>query len=120
MAMFRKALFLGATIVLLGACSAWAGVVEFSWDPNTETDLAGYKLYHGTAPRTQAPYTSAVTINNRTATSWSLSLSPGTYYFALTAFDTSGHESGFSTEAMAVVEDPVTSPGKPGRPALFE
>ena len=77
--MFRKALFLSAIAVLLGASSAWTGVVEFSWDPNTESDLAGYKLYRGTAPRTHVPYTSSVTITNRTATSWSLSLPPGTY-----------------------------------------
>jgi hypothetical protein len=76
--------------------------VTLSWDaPTTNadgtplTDLSGYKVYLGTAPRT---YTSSVDAG--VATSMVLTnLTQGTtYYFAVTAYDTGKLESGYSNE----------------------
>mgnify|MGYP000008795147 CR=1 FL=1 len=95
-----------------------AATVTLAWDPNTESDLAGYKLYYGNSPRTQAPYTQTVVINDKAATTWQITLEPGGYYFALTAYDASGNESGYSAEVSAEVS-PINPPGKPGRPILI-
>lgn len=68
--------------------------VTLSWDPNTEPDLAGYKVYYGTSSHN---YTETIDVGN-TTTYQITGLSEGTYYFAVTAYDTSGNESDFSDE----------------------
>jgi len=103
--------------VLLGAQTGWAATVNLAWNANTETDLGGYKLYYGATPRSQGSYPNVAVINSKSATTWQLTLSSGTYYFGLTAFDTSGNESTFSAEVSAVVSG-VQPPGKPGKPLL--
>ncbi len=97
----------------------WADMVTLGWQANGEDDLAGYKLYYGTTSRDQGSYDETEVISDKDAITWELDLSPNTYYFALTAFDTSGNESGFSTEVSAVIS--ASSPlGKPGTPILIE
>ena len=66
-----------------------------TWNPNTDTNLAGYKVYKGTA---SGVYGSPITVGN--VTSYTISnLGVGnTYYFAVTGYNTSGVESGFSNE----------------------
>jgi len=76
---------------------AEADNVTFGWDPNTDPDLAGYRLYYGNSPRSQGTYTQTVPINNKSATTWVISLQAGISYFALTAVDLSGNESGDQT-----------------------
>jgi hypothetical protein len=115
--MYARVLF-GVLVIftIVGAQAGWAAPVNLAWDPNTDTDLAGYKLYYGPTPRSQATYPNVVVIS-KSAVTWQLTLSSGTYYFALTAFDTSGNESAFSAELSTVV--PIVQPlGKPGKPFL--
>lgn len=71
-------------------------VLTATWNGNSESDLAGYRLHYGLKSRTYdndikiaVPETS-VTIKGLDSTL--------TYYFALTAFDTAGNESEFSKE----------------------
>jgi fibronectin type III domain protein len=53
-----------------------------NWDPNTESNMAGYKVYVGTASGVYGP---AVNVGNVT-TFKVINLSKGkTYYFAITA-----------------------------------
>jgi hypothetical protein len=55
------------------------------------TDLAGYHIYYGT---TAGAWTSTVVISVATETSYVVSgLAPGTYYFAIVAFNTAGEDS---------------------------
>jgi len=80
--------------------------VNLSWNANTESDLAGYRLYHGTA---SGAYGSPTQIGLQT-THTVTGLSPATtYFFALSAFDTSGNESGKSNE-VAFLVPPVQPP----------
>jgi len=68
---------------------------QLAWNPNTESDLAGYRVYYGTASRT---YGTPVNVGNVTSCPLT-GLSPGvTYYLAVTAYDTQNNESGFSNE----------------------
>ena len=63
-------------------------------DGSTLTDLAGYKIYYGNS---SGNYTNSVNVGNASSYTFS-SLNNGTYYFAATAYDTSGVESALSNE----------------------
>jgi fibronectin type 3 domain-containing protein len=67
------------------------------WDPNSETDLAGYKLYYGQA---SGSYDTTIDVGNQTT--YTLTDLPvgETYYIAATAYNTSGLESGYSNEVI--------------------
>jgi hypothetical protein len=82
------------------AAPARAQSVTLEWDANTESDLAGYKVYFGTASRT---YGAPITLGKVT-TYTVTGLTPGTtYYFAVTAYNTAGLESGYSNEVSATI-----------------
>ena len=93
-----------ATLTVTGG-----GVVSLAWDApttntdgsslNPATDLSLYKIYYGTASHA---YTTVLNVTNpgTTTISQTLSLSPGTYYFAVTTVDASGQESSYSNEVM--------------------
>lgn len=79
---------------------ARAAEVTLAWDANTEPDLAGYKVYWGTASRS---YQNNADVGNQT-TYTVTGLSEGvTYYFAATAYDIYGNESGYSNEVVYTV-----------------
>jgi hypothetical protein len=104
----RQSLLLALSLVFLlfGPTSFLdAADVTLSWTPNIESDLAGYKVYHGTTSRI---YGTAVDIGKQTSYVVT-GLGLGTHYFALTAYDTSGAESGFSNEVSKVLSD-TTAP----------
>jgi Fibronectin type III domain/Viral BACON domain len=75
--------------------SSSSNTASLSWNPPTSTSLAGYKVYVGTS---SGVYGSSINVGN--VTSYAVSnLGVGTtYYFAVTAYNTSGVESGFSNE----------------------
>lgn len=93
-------------LVLSHYSIAIAGDAVLSWDPNTESDLAGYKVYFGTA---HATYGSPVDVGNQT-TYTVIGLNSGTFYFAVTAYDTSGNESDPSNETTKTVSGDSTPP----------
>jgi Dockerin type I domain/Purple acid Phosphatase, N-terminal domain/Fibronectin type III domain len=94
---------LACTLALILPGALIAGDVVLQWDANTETDLAGYKVYYGTV---SGSYGTPVVIGLQTTYTVS-GLAPGTYYFAVTAFNTSGVQSGFSNEVSAVVSGTI-------------
>jgi hypothetical protein len=69
-----------------------------SWTSNSESDLAGYKIYVGTAPGLYSYAGSPIVIGR--ANSYVVSGLPlnQTYYFAISAFNYSGGESRLSGE----------------------
>ncbi|MFW6139179.1 MAG: fibronectin type III domain-containing protein [Spirochaetota bacterium] len=75
--------------------------VTVVWDPNTEPDLEGYKLYYGFGSR---DYGYVVNVGDTTYTI--KDLVPGeTYYIAATAYNTEGMESDYSEEAVYTVPE---------------
>lgn len=84
------------------------GSVTLEWAPpqyNTDgsyaDDLAGYVIYWGTEPGT---YDQQVRIDNVGLTTFVVeSLSPDTYYFTATAFNSAGIESDFAEEVERAV-----------------
>jgi len=77
---------------------ASTSVAKLSWNA-TQEGAVGYKVYYGTAPGSYA-----TTVDVGLVQSYSLSgLPPGTYYFAVTAYDASGYESPLSNEASKTI-----------------
>lgn len=104
-------LLLLLTVVTLKAANS----VTLAWNPNSETNLAGYRLYVGNASRNYptnyvAP-TNVVNIGGNPSCTLTVSnLDIGRkYYFAVTAFTSDGLESDYSDEVLF----PGFKPGKP-------
>lgn len=75
-----------------------------AWNPNSETNLAGYRLYYGTASR---QYAASNSVPRALTTSTVTNLTSGlTYYFAVTAVAMDGLESGYSDEVSYRVPSP--------------
>jgi hypothetical protein len=98
---FRYILFFLLALTFLLAQSALAAGIKLAWDPNTESDVVGYKVYFGTSSRS---YGSPIDI--RSVTVYLLeNLTMGqVYYIAVTAYDSSGYESGYSNEVSGVAQ----------------
>jgi hypothetical protein len=73
--------------------------VTLEWDPNSEPDISGYRLYYGHSIRTY-PY--FIDVGNHTTYTLT-GLSPTkTYYIAVTAYNTYDAESDFSNEIVFI------------------
>jgi len=84
-----------AAILSLGmSATSSATSVQLQWDANTETDLAGYKVYHNIE---SSPLAGTVPLEVSTPTATISGLDPDkAYSFAVTAYNTAGVESSFS------------------------
>lgn len=85
------------------------GTVTLSWQAPTQntdgtplTNLAGYNIHYGTQPQ---DFTSVIKVSNPGVVTYVIDdLPPGTYYFSVAAFNTSGVESGLSSAVSAAVD----------------
>ena len=110
---------LTAFFMLAGAAPAIAASLTVEWDGNTtDSDLAGYRVYMASSATvfqlTPAAARAQATTRDVTTTSTVFTgLTAGTTsWFGVTAYDTSGNESGFSNIASGVPADtsaPVVS-----------
>ena len=76
--------------------SSSSNTASLTWSPDTSTNtLAGYKVYVGTS---SGVYSSSVNVGNVTTYAVTNLGIGTTYYFAVSAFNSSGIESGFSNE----------------------
>lgn len=75
------------------------GKITVSWLPNTEEDLAGYKIYFG---RESDSYTTVINVGLTTRYILEDLLGDVKWYFAVTAYDKYGNESGYSEEAWII------------------
>ena len=78
--------------VSLSLSATVAGTAGLAWNANSETDLAGYKIYKATS---SGAYGAPVATLPKTTTSYTVTgLQTGTtYFFAITAYDNTGNES---------------------------
>lgn len=84
------------------AVNVGGGFATLGWNANAEPDIAGYKIYQGT---TSGIYTVVYDVGNvLTYTVAGLTMGT-TYYFAITAYDISLNESGFSAEVSKTPTD---------------
>jgi hypothetical protein len=101
------------SIVAVAACfffaqDAFSAQATLNWNPpgkktdgTSLTDLAGYRIYYGTA---SGNYAETIDVGNITTSVVSNLADGTTYYFAVTAYDTSGGESGYSNEVSKTTQ----------------
>jgi hypothetical protein len=95
----------------LTAPEAQAAEVTLTWDASTDNAVVGYKIHYGTSSGTYQTIIDAGNVTTLTV----YSLADGTtYYFAATAYDANGNESGFSTEVTHTTPAACLPPTTPG------
>ena len=76
--------------------------VNLSWTASSSPNVAGYNVYRGTA--SGGPYTKVNSTPVSGTTYTDTTVQPGqTYYYVVTAVDTSNAESAYSSPVQAVV-----------------
>ena len=96
----KRVLFLALVMILLLANAVFAGTVTLQWDPVTDPALVGYNIYYGSASKTYTAHVDAGTATTKTIT-----LGAGTWYFAATAYGAlPSSESDFSNEVSATIK----------------
>lgn len=112
--MRRKTILCFLLAVLLFPVLTWSADVRLAWQPNSEADLAGYKIHYGAA---SGSYSATVDVGNVTAATIS-NLSEGiTYYFSASAYNTAAVSSGYSNEVSYSVPASNRQPLPPSVPS---
>ena len=91
-------------------CAFATGSVTLAWIPSADPSVVGYNLYYGGA---SGVYTNTIQAANSTNAIVSGLVDGATYYFAATAYDSTGLESPFSNEASYVVPLTVANNNPP-------
>ena len=105
----------GAFVMKVGFVLLWlisgklasAASVTLAWNANSESNLAGYRVQYGTAP---GVHPTSVDVGKQTSHTVS-GLAPGTYYFVVVAYNTSGMQSPVSNEVSVTVGSPPATAG---------
>ena len=87
-------------ILFITITNVYSAQVRLAWNQNTESDLAGYKLYSGPS---SGNYDNVYVVGNQTSYTIQDLVEGQTYYFAVTAYDKSNNESGYSAEEVYTV-----------------
>ena len=106
----KKLFFIAVVLLMVGSGVAFGENIKLVWDANSETDLAGYKIYSSLVDG--GPYTELQDVGNTTELELDMAGKPdGTIYYVATAYDLRGNESGYSNQAFyAVDHTPPASP----------
>jgi hypothetical protein len=85
-------------VLLMGASAT------VSWNPNQESDLAGYQVHYGTSPSTYSMIVDVGEVNEYEVKNLTIGQ---TYYFAVSAYDNSGNVSELSVEVPYTAQDGI-------------
>ena len=88
--------------------TAEAATITLAWNPNTESDLAGYLLSYGTA---SGLYTITLDVGNVASYQFSEPNPASRYYLAVRAYNASGAVSPYSNEVVTTPNPPLTITG---------
>ena len=97
-------------LIIFWASTAWADTFTFTWDANTESDLAGYRLYQRNDGSSYGPYVQPE-IPAMAEPTAEVTVMDGSYCWVVTAVDTTGNESGYSNEVCKAIDS--TPPSTP-------
>jgi hypothetical protein len=100
---------LPAFTITVAAAGSQSNAVTLSWQAPTENadgttlvDLKGYKVHYGSASKI---YSDTIQVTNPGLTTYVVqNLPAGKYYFAVTAYNSTGHESSLSGEVSTLVD----------------
>ena len=78
--------------------------VDLSWNPSTSPSIVGYNVYRGTSP--SGPYTKLNSSLDPSTEYTDATVQAGqTYYYATTAVNSQGEESGYSNQCKATIPE---------------
>lgn len=106
--LIASAIIFCASIAATESADATFNSVTLAWDANTETDLAGYRLFFS---KDQSVWTHVKNLDRVTTATIELP-EPGTWFFIIVAKNTAGLE---SIPSNMVEYTSPTAPEKPGR-----
>jgi hypothetical protein len=86
------------------------GWVQLAWDPNTEPDVAGYRIYYGSPP---GKYNQVIDVGDVTTAKIDHLLVGQTYSFHATCYNTAGLESDPSNSVEYLVPSSVPANNQP-------
>src|SRR5262245_53481999 len=92
------------------APSAYAQTIKLAWDPSPDSSVAGYNIYRSQQSGVYSTPVNGSNIVTTTSFADSGVHSGITYYYVVTAVNTSGVQSGYSNEILATV--PVLTTNK--------
>ncbi|MDD2654996.1 MAG: fibronectin type III domain-containing protein [Candidatus Omnitrophica bacterium] len=106
-----KIFFFLLAVFVLSTNAVWGGTATVTWNANSESDLSGYKIYYGTSSRTGVDpkvcgfcgYSNSVDVGLVTSYLFNNLTNGQTYYFSVTAKDTSNNESSFSSQVSKYI-----------------
>lgn len=114
-----KFLFVAVTLIVAVAAvfyfripTASTGFAVLSWNANTESDIAGYRIYYGTSVRADGcppgGYSNTIDVAktatpNKPAYTFKNLVNGTTYYFSITSYDQANNESCFSPEMKKII-----------------
>ena len=84
-----------ATVLFSSVLSAYSAQATLAWDAVNDSGVVGYKLHYGKVPGT---YINSVDSGKTTSFTVNDLAEGETYYFASTAYDSAGNQSGYSNE----------------------
>ena len=86
------------------ATLSWtAPVARSDQTPLSLADIGGYRVYYGTV---EGEYPYQIDVNDGTAVEVVIKyLTPGTYYFVVTTYDTEGRESEYSKQVVKTIKN---------------
>jgi hypothetical protein len=94
-------------LAIVIALPAHAGTMALQWDPVADSDLAGYRIYYGTA---HATYTSNIDVGKVTSATLTGLTDCTTWYVGVKAYDLAGNESeAYSNEVSGLPRPTITS-----------
>jgi hypothetical protein len=100
-------------VLLFLAAPALSADVTLAWDPNSEADIEGYGVYFKLGasgpPYDLFGYVTLQELNDPDNPSFAVTglVMGSSYYFAVTAYDTAGNESGYSAPVCAQIGDQI-------------
>jgi hypothetical protein len=90
--------------------------ITFSWNRNSEGDLAGYRAFWGPSSR---KYTDSIDILHSESVTISPDTGFSTLYFAVKSIDTNGNSSWYSCETLKEMGAETRNPEKVTSPVMF-
>jgi hypothetical protein len=99
-----------AVLLALTGRPAIAGTASLAWDPVSDSDLAGYRVYYGTSP---GSYTQSVDVGNVTQATITGLTDCTNYYFGVKAYDTAANESTSYSNQVSGWSRPIVTSSTP-------
>jgi Fibronectin type III domain len=115
-----------ALLIFFAVGPVEAATVTLQWDPNPETNVAGYVVSYGTS---SGQYGATVDVGNQLSFQFSEPTQAAIYYFAVRAYNTDGVQGPFSAEVntaalipaltLTGISSSLSAPQAPGTAVTF-